>query len=87
MATYSLPLISSGIDISALLWVAMVWVAFLAAPGNFGGPFAGLLSCNLERLRTWSTKFYLRSSVGDALILFDPDHSWDERILTEQFKY
>jgi len=22
-----------------------------------------------------------------SLILFDPDHSWDERILTEQFKY
>jgi NAD+ kinase len=20
-------------------------------------------------------------------ILFDPDHSWDERILTEQFRY
>ena len=22
-----------------------------------------------------------------SLILFDPDHSWDERILTEQFRY
>jgi NAD+ kinase len=22
-----------------------------------------------------------------SLILFDPDHSWEERILTEQFKY
>ena len=22
-----------------------------------------------------------------SLILFDPDHSWDERILVEQFKY
>ena len=22
-----------------------------------------------------------------GLILFDPDHSWDERILTEQFRY
>ena len=24
---------------------------------------------------------------AESLILFDPDHSWDERILTEQFKY
>jgi NAD+ kinase len=24
---------------------------------------------------------------ADSLILFDPDHSWDERILTEQFRY
>jgi NAD+ kinase len=23
----------------------------------------------------------------ESLILFDPDHSWDERILTEQFRY
>ena len=22
-----------------------------------------------------------------SLILFDPDHSWDERILAEQFRY
>jgi NAD+ kinase len=22
-----------------------------------------------------------------SLILFDPDHSWDERILSEQFRY
>jgi NAD+ kinase len=22
-----------------------------------------------------------------SLIMFDPDHSWDERILTEQFRY
>ena len=24
---------------------------------------------------------------AESLILFDPDHSWDERILTEQFRY
>jgi len=24
---------------------------------------------------------------AESLIMFDPDHSWDERILTEQFKY
>jgi NAD+ kinase len=24
---------------------------------------------------------------AESLILFDPDHSWDERILSEQFKY
>ena len=24
---------------------------------------------------------------AESLILFDPDHSWDDRILTEQFKY
>ncbi len=24
---------------------------------------------------------------SESLILFDPDHSWDERILTEQFRY
>ncbi len=24
---------------------------------------------------------------AQSVILFDPDHSWDERILTEQFKY
>jgi NAD+ kinase len=24
---------------------------------------------------------------SNSVILFDPDHSWDERILTEQFKY
>jgi len=70
-------------DVLALLSAALAWAGwvlvvsalygswpFLAAPGNFGGPFTGLLSCNLERLRTWSTKFYLRSSLGDALILF-----------------
>lgn len=22
-----------------------------------------------------------------SLVMFDPDHSWDERILTEQFRY
>ncbi len=26
-------------------------------------------------------------SKAESLILFDPDHSWDERILTEQFRY
>ena len=24
---------------------------------------------------------------AESLIMFDPDHSWDERILAEQFKY
>jgi NAD+ kinase len=24
---------------------------------------------------------------NEALIMFDPDHSWDERILAEQFRY
>ena len=24
---------------------------------------------------------------AESLIMFDPDHSWDERILTEQFRY
>jgi NAD+ kinase len=24
---------------------------------------------------------------AQSIILFDPDHSWDERILTEQFRY
>jgi NAD+ kinase len=24
---------------------------------------------------------------AQSVILFDPDHSWDERILTEQFRY
>jgi len=24
---------------------------------------------------------------AESLILFDPDHSWDERILSEQFRY
>jgi NAD+ kinase len=24
---------------------------------------------------------------AESILLFDPDHSWDERILTEQFKY
>jgi NAD+ kinase len=24
---------------------------------------------------------------AESLILFDRDHSWDERILTEQFRY
>ena len=24
---------------------------------------------------------------AESLVLFDPDHSWDERILTEQFRY
>ncbi len=24
---------------------------------------------------------------AQSLIMFDPDHSWDERILTEQFRY
>jgi NAD+ kinase len=24
---------------------------------------------------------------SESLILFDPDHSWDERILSEQFRY
>ena len=24
---------------------------------------------------------------AESLILFDSDHSWDERILTEQFRY
>ena len=28
-----------------------------------------------------------QSHRAKSLILFDPDHSWDERILTEQFKY
>jgi NAD+ kinase len=30
----------------------------------------------------------VRQDVGsNSVILFDPDHSWDERILAEQFKY
>jgi NAD+ kinase len=24
---------------------------------------------------------------AESLVLFDPDHSWDERILLEQFRY
>ena len=24
---------------------------------------------------------------AESLIMFDPDHSWDERILSEQFRY
>jgi NAD+ kinase len=28
-----------------------------------------------------------QSHRAKSLILFDPDHSWDERILAEQFKY
>jgi NAD+ kinase len=25
--------------------------------------------------------------MAESLVLFDPDHSWDERILSEQFRY
>ncbi len=28
-----------------------------------------------------------QDKTAESLILFDPDHSWDERILTEQFRY
>jgi NAD+ kinase len=28
-----------------------------------------------------------QDSTAQSLIMFDPDHSWDERILAEQFKY
>ena len=29
----------------------------------------------------------VQSSESSSLIMFDPDHSWDERILAEQFRY
>lgn len=29
----------------------------------------------------------VQSQESNSLIMFDPDHSWDERILTEQFRY
>ncbi len=35
----------------------------------------------------WSPSPSSRTRRRDSLILFDPDHSWDERILTEQFRY
>lgn len=28
-----------------------------------------------------------QDNTAESLILFDPDHSWDDRILTEQFRY
>ncbi len=28
-----------------------------------------------------------QDGAAESLILFDPDHSWDERILAEQFRY
>ena len=28
-----------------------------------------------------------QDNTAESLILFDPDHSWDDRIVAEQFRY